>query len=128
MVVAPSLKSTVPAPLGLGEIVAVNVTVSPYVLVLPGDELATDVVVVCVTITATSNVPLLGAKSFVGTYVAVIVCVPLPTAEGVYVTVGHEAFAPEPEREHVVAENVPDPLLLRLTVPVGVCFAPCEMS
>ena len=30
--VTPSVKVTVPAPLGLGEIVAVNVTESPYVL------------------------------------------------------------------------------------------------
>jgi len=55
-VVVPSLKSTVPALLGLGEIVAVNVTELPYVLGFA--ELVT-VVVVVATVTVTGPVSVL---------------------------------------------------------------------
>ena len=54
-----------------------------------------------------------------------IVCA--PTALGVYVT-EQVAELPEPERVQLVALKVPAPLLVKLTVPVGVVFVPASVS
>ena len=54
-----------------------------------------------------------------------IVCA--PTALGVYVT-EQVAELPEPERVQLVALKVPAPLLVKLTVPVGVVFVPTSVS
>ena len=48
-----------------------------------------------------------------------IVCVPVPTAVGVYVT-EQLAVAPVPARVQLAALKVPAPLLVKPTVPVGV--------
>jgi len=48
-----------------------------------------------------------------------MVWVPVPTALGVYVT-EHDAELPEPESVQLVELNVPLPLDVKLTVPVGV--------
>src|SRR2546426_12841317 len=57
-----------------------------------------------------------------------MVCVPVPTAVGVYVT-EQLLELPEPERPQFAALlKVPAPLLVKLTVPVGVVFVPTSVS
>ena len=56
-----------------------------------------------------------------------IVCVPVPTAVGVYVT-EQLLELPEPERVQLAALKVPAPLLVKPTVPVGVVFVPTSVS
>src|SRR6267143_2031230 len=52
---------------------------------------------------------------------------PVPTAVGVYVT-EQLVELPEPERVQLAALKVPVPLLVKLTVPVGVVFVPTSVS
>ena len=52
---------------------------------------------------------------------------PVPTAVGVYVT-EQLVELPEPERVQLAALKVPAPLLVKLTVPVGVVFVPTSVS
>ena len=40
----------------------------------------------------------------------------------------HDAVVPLPDRVHVVALKTPAPLLLKLTVPVGLVAVPGELS
>ena len=53
-----------------------------------------------------------------------IVCVPEPTSVGVYIT----EHLPVPSSVHVALLNVPTPLLIHVTVPVGVFFVPGPVS
>ena len=82
----------------------------------------------CAGATVTVVVPLLAKCVVSPLYVAVIVCVPVPTAEGVYVT-EQLAELPLPASVHVpLALKVPVPLDVKLTVPVGVVFVPVPVS
>jgi hypothetical protein len=58
---------------------------------------------------------------------AVSVCVPVPTALGVYVT-EQVAVGPAPLKVQLAGLNVPLPLLVKLTVPVGVIGVPVSLS
>ena len=85
------------------------------------------ILVVRFEVTVTVVVPKLPKCVASPLYVAVIVCVPVPTAVGVYVAV-QLAELPAPERVQLVGLNVPAPLLVKLTVPVGVVFVPTSVS
>jgi hypothetical protein len=96
--------------------VAVRFTVPPNVPV----AVSTAKVVACAAVTVTASVSELLAWVELPEYVAVTVCVPVPTAEGVYVTEHALCVGlPDPGRVHVVELNVPAPLLLNVTVPAG---------
>src|SRR3989442_661764 len=57
-----------------------------------------------------------------------MVCVPLPTALGVYVT-EQEALGPLPDSVQVPPPlKVPTPSELKVTVPLGVVFVPAAVS
>ena len=111
---------------------SVSVTVAVQVVDVPSDtvvgEQLTLVLVERFAVTATVVVPWLSACVASPPYVALIVCMPLLTADGVYVT-EQVAEPPVPESVHVVELKVPGPpLLVKLTVPVGVVAVPVSVS
>ena len=114
-----------PLPVPVSVTTAVHVVLAPTMTVA-GEQLS--VVDVGRGTTLTVAVPLDGACAPSPPYEAVIWCEPVPTAVGVYVA-EHEAVAPLPEREQLAPPlNVPDPLEVKLTVPVGVDEAPVLVS
>ena len=70
------------------------------------------------TVTVSGNVLLLVAWVASGLYVPVIVSVRAVVPVGAYVT-EHEALVPVPDNVHGEVVNVPVPLVVKLTVPVG---------
>ncbi len=65
-----------------------------------------------------------------GAYVPSIVCVPVPTADGVYVTwqVAVPAIVPADRLQLAAGVKVPAPSLVKLTDPVGVVAPVAEVS
>jgi hypothetical protein len=85
--------------------------------------------------TVSANVPLLEAWTALdaSSYVPVMVCVPVPLAEGVYVAeqeLVNVAALPSETRVQVVEglENAPAPELEKVTVPAGSDFVPEPVS
>jgi hypothetical protein len=86
-------------------------------------------------VTVSANVPLLDAWSALeaSSYVPVIVCVPVPTAVGVYVAEHELVKVPGLPSEASVqvspgTENAPAPELEKVAVPVGSDFVPEPVS
>jgi hypothetical protein len=81
-------------------------------------------------VTVSAKVPELPACGATPAYVPVIVCVPVPTVDGVYVTEQDDDVAVGEPRVHDVPglENAPAPLEPKVTDPVGADFVPEPVS
>jgi hypothetical protein len=124
------LDVNVTVPVGVVGVPApVSVTVAVHVVDWPTATVAgthpTVVLVGRCTTAVTTVLPELPACVVSPPYVAVIVCG--PAALGVYVT-EQLALGPLPDSVQLVALKVPVPLVVKLTVPVGVVLVPVAVS